>query len=481
MKVSAADTVGMLDLAGTKAFRRLLPLALLCYVLSFVDSTNVAIAKLTMKEDLPWFSDAVYGDGCAAFFLGYLALAHPGARLVERLSARKLIAASMVVGGVLTSAMAFIRAPMHFYALRTVLGITQGVFASSMCVYLLHWLPKRESARATPWVLIAMPLSQILSAKMSNAMLDIHLFGLSDLPHRLGLEQWIHVLGVKGWIQIFSQKIYAYLIGLRGWQWMFIGWGLPTIILGLLMPRGLPDRPYVTWWLSIAERAALELEYERNQAEVGAKRNGAARRALGHRKLVLLGLVYFAAVAASYGIVFFLPSILRDSYELSRDTVTWLLMLPPSGAIVTLLLARSHSDPERDRRPRMALALFFGAAVLFAVPRTEDSLVLTMACFVGAAASVALVQPSLWALRPLLVSEATSGGIALIYGMGSLGGAFGLSMMGHMKIATGSYSRGLTLLATVMSLAAVVVFLLGLGKERQSRPNPTRHAPPSAV
>jgi nitrate/nitrite transporter NarK len=129
----------------------------------------------------------------------------------------------------------------------------------------------------------------------------------------------------------------------------------------------------------------------------------------------------------------------------------------------------------------MALALFFGAAVLFAVPRMQGGLVLTMACFVGAAASVALVQPSLWALRPLLVSEATSGGIALIYGMGSLGGAFGLSMMGHMKIATGSYSRGLTLLATVMSLAAVVVFLLGLGKERQSRPNPTRHAPPSAV
>ena len=63
------------DRARSKAFWHLLPLCFFCYVLSYVDRTNISIAKLTMKVDLPWFTNEVFGDGSGWFFHGYVVLA----------------------------------------------------------------------------------------------------------------------------------------------------------------------------------------------------------------------------------------------------------------------------------------------------------------------------------------------------------------------------------------------------------------------
>ena len=47
-----------LDRARTKAYRRLLPILFLCYVVAYVDRNNVSIAFTTMKADLnrPWLA-----------------------------------------------------------------------------------------------------------------------------------------------------------------------------------------------------------------------------------------------------------------------------------------------------------------------------------------------------------------------------------------------------------------------------------------
>ena len=85
-----------LDRARRKAFLHLIPICFVCYVLSYVDRTNVSLAKLTMKADLPWLTDKVFGDGAGLFFPGYVLLGVPGALLVEKWSARRLVTLSMV-------------------------------------------------------------------------------------------------------------------------------------------------------------------------------------------------------------------------------------------------------------------------------------------------------------------------------------------------------------------------------------------------
>src|SRR3954471_20012727 len=97
-----------LDRARRKAYVRLLPILFLCYVIAYVDRSNVAIAKLTMTKDLPGFDNAVIGFGAGIFFWGYFLLEIPGSLLVEKWSARKWICRIMLTWGVMAALTGFV-------------------------------------------------------------------------------------------------------------------------------------------------------------------------------------------------------------------------------------------------------------------------------------------------------------------------------------------------------------------------------------
>jgi MFS transporter, ACS family, tartrate transporter len=429
MSSSFPTAPSALDRARRKAFWHLLPLCFCCYVLSYVDRTNISIAKLTMKADLPWFTNAVFGDGSGWFFPGYVVLAIPGALIVERWSARKLITGSMFAWGAVAAAIAFVATPVQFYVLRFLLGVAEAGFFPGMLVYLTHWFPSRDRARATATLIIATPFSQIVSPKISGAMLKVS------------------------------------FLGLKGWQWMFIYWGAPAVILGCLIFFLLPDRPREARWLTPEERDALETELDRDRILRSGQKKMGVLAALGHPKVLLLALAYFLAVSANYGLEFFLPTILKDWYKLPLDTITWLLMLPPVAALTGQLFAGWHSDLKKERRLHTVVPLLIGATMLLLASRSQGQLALTVAFFVIAAAGIKSYQPSFWALPPLLLSEAAAAGsIGFINAIGNLGGAFGSSMMGRVQAATGSFTGGLTVLSAAMGLSAVIIFSLGLGR-----------------
>src|SRR3954467_2357928 len=81
---------------------RLLPFLFLLYVANYLDRTNIAYAKLGMQGDLG-LTDSVFGRASGIFFIGYFALQIPGALLVERWSARKLLAVTLIVWGAVTA------------------------------------------------------------------------------------------------------------------------------------------------------------------------------------------------------------------------------------------------------------------------------------------------------------------------------------------------------------------------------------------
>jgi ACS family tartrate transporter-like MFS transporter len=422
-----------LDRARSKAFWHLLPLCFFCYVLSYVDRTNISIAKLTMKGDLSWFTAQVFGDGAGLFFPGYVVLAIPGALIVEKWGARKLITASMVFWGVAASAMAFIGSPVQFFTLRFLLGVAEAGFFPGMIVFLTHWFPSRDRARATATLIIATPFSQIISPKLSGALLHVN------------------------------------ALGLHGWQWMFIAWGVPAVVLGVIILLFLPNRPRDARWLTPEERDALEAELSRERLARAGQKKMKLLEALMHPKVLLLALAYFLAVSANYGLELFLPTILKDWYKLTNDTITWLIMLPPIAALTAQLFAGWHSDLRKERRLHTVVPLLVGAAMLLLASRSQGTLALTMGCFVLAAAGIKAYQPSFWALPPLLLSEAAAAAsIGFINAIGNLGGAFGSSMMGRVRTATGSFGGGLAVLSTAMLMSALVIFFLGLGKRSEA-------------
>src|SRR5262245_33599589 len=437
-----------LDRARRKAYGRLLPLLFVCYVIAYVDRANVAIAKLTMTRDLPNFDNAVIGLGAGLFFIGYFLLEIPGTLLVEKWSARKWICRIMVTWGIMATLTAFVTTPFQFYVVRFLLGLAEAGFFPGVIVYLTHWFPSRDRARALACFLIATPTAQILSPKISNALLTI------------GTDETINGVLIHR----------PELFGLEGWQCVYIFWGLPAVLLGILVFFLLKDWPRDATWLTAEESDALHQELEREKNFQRARRM-TVLEALRHPKVLLLALAYFCIVTGSYGVEFFLPSILQQWYQLKLDTITWLLVLPPLLGLAGQLLVGWNSDRTKERRFHVVVPIAIGASALALAPLTQGHLLLTIGCFMLAFAGFKSYMPAFWSLPNLFVTEAAAAGsIGLINSIGNLGGFLGPSLLGRVQTLTGSFVGGLYTLCIFMTLSATIIFFLRF--ERRPAANP---------
>ena len=435
-----------LDRARRKGYWRLLPILFVCYLIAYVDRTNIAIAKLTMTKDLPGFDSAVIGQGMGFFFWGYFLLEIPCAVLVEKWSARRLICRIMITWGIVAALTAAAKTPRQFYVARFCLGLAEAGFFPGGVVYLTHWFPGRDRTRALSWFLIAVPVAQIINPRISNALLKI------------GSDESVHGVIIH----------HAKALGLAGWQWVFIFWGLPAIFLGLLVYFALPDHPREAKWLSAEERLALERELENEKSRRGVARRMALSEAFGHPKVLFLTAAYFFSTTASYGVDLWLPSILEKWYSLKIEEITWLVILPPCLALASQLFVGWNADRIRERRFHAVGPILIAMFALGMTPLARGRLAVTMICFMLVSAGVKAYLPAFWSLPSLFLTEAAAAGsIGFINSIGNLGGYFGPALLGTVEKHTGSFDGGIYYLCFSMSVCAVIITLLGVGR-RQS-------------
>ena len=473
-----------LDSARRKAYMRLLPLLFVSYMIAYVDRQNVAVAKLTMAKDLPGFDNAAIALGAGIFFLGYFLLEVPGTLIVERWSARKWISRIMITWGIMAGLTGFVQYDIpvlsqlagvlatvisgvcsllaqipiswlsewannivamadgpnrasifQFVAVRFLLGLAEAGFFPGVVVYLTHWFPVRDRARALATFLVATPMAQIISPKISNWLLAIGT--TPDNPP---------------------------VLGMMGWQWVYVFWGIPAVILGFFVFFYLVDKPRQAKWLTPEESEALESELERERADTRKGKRMTVLQALRHPKVLLLAFAYFCTVTGSYGIEFFMPSILKDWYDMDMNKLTWLIMLPPAVAMAGQLFTGWSSDRHKERRWHSVLPIVIGSAALGLMPLTQGSLVMTMVCMMVAFAGFKSYLPSFWTLPNLFLTEAAAAGsIGLINSIGNLGGYLGPTVLGTVEKITGSFVGGLYYLSASMMVAAVIIFSFGLG------------------
>ena len=440
-----------LDRARTKAYRRLLPLLFLCYVIAYVDRNNVGLAKLKMIDDLPGFNDAVIGFGAGfCFFTGYLLLEIPGTLLVEKWSARKWICRIMVTWGIVASLTALVKVPWHFYVMRFGLGLAEAGFFPGVIVYLTHWFPGRDRARALSMFMIATPVAQFVSPWLSYYLLRI------GTVERIGGVDVLHPL----------------VLGMKGWQWMYIGWGLPAVILGLVVLALLTDRPGQARWLDQDERDALEGELARELAARKAAGHMRLRDALADPKVLLLTAAYFFVVTGNYGVEIFLPSILKSWYQPSDRLLTYVLMIPPIGSLVGQLFVGWNSDRTKERRFHTAVPIYLGGTALALTLFRGQPLWSMILLFTVAALGLKAYLPAFWTLPSLFLTEtAAAGSIGLINSFGNLGGALGPTLLGAIKQRTGSFLPGIVFLSASITVSATIIVLLGLGRAAAKPPS----------
>jgi MFS transporter, ACS family, tartrate transporter len=201
-----------------QASLRLLPFLFLLYILCYLDRSNVSIAALQMNKELK-FSSATFGFGAGIFFLGYALFEVPSNLILARVGARRWLARIAITWGLLACAMIFVRTRAQFYTVRFLLGVAEAGFFPGVLYYVSQWFPMTYRARAISAIVIGIPLSGALGGPLGGA-----LFGLSGVGH------------------------------LSGWQWLFLIEGLPPVLLGIVAPGYLTERPEDARWLSGEQR-----------------------------------------------------------------------------------------------------------------------------------------------------------------------------------------------------------------------------------
>lgn len=414
---SAASAVDKITL-------RLIPFLFLLYLLNFLDRVNVGFAALSMNRDLG-FGPAVYGFGAGIFFIGYCLFEVPSNLVLYRTGARIWIARIMVSWGIVASLMMLVKSPLSFYAFRFLLGVAEAGFFPGIIYYLTAWYPARERARAYAWFLAAIPICGVLGGPISGAL-----------------------LGLDG------------ALGLTGWQWLFILEGIPSILVGLLVLRLLPDRPADARWLTAQERDALERELAAEREAPHESHAASLRAALGKPIVWWLGLVYFSLIVAVYGFALWLPQLIKAAGEFTNFEVGLLTAVPYAVAAVGMVLIGRHSDRTGERHFHLALPALVGSVGFLAVSTAEGTGWLIAALCLAALGVLGWLGP-FWALpTAFLKGEAAAGGVALINSMGAFGGFVGPYLLGKLKESSGSFVPGLTLLAGSMLIGVAVTLLL---------------------
>jgi D-galactonate transporter len=416
-----------------KVSSRLVPFLIICYFVAYLDRVNVGFAALTMNQDLG-LSQTAFGFGAGIFFIAYFIFEVPSNLLLERFGARKWIARIMLSWGILSGAMAFtpniasatgLGNEYTFYLLRVLLGVAEAGFFPGIIYYLTLWFPSEYRARIVGYFMAAIPLSTVIGAPISGALLYL-----------------------QGGL------------GLAGWQWLFVIEALPAIILAVVVFFYLTDRPADAAWLASDERNWLTelLDRERRQRE--AVRSYTVAEVLVNPRVIGLSLVYFGAVATNYGLSFFLPQIVK-AFGLNTFLTTLVSAAPYVVGVIGMVWWGRRSDRVIERRFHTAVPLFV-AAVGIAVSTALDDPILKMISLCVAGFGIFACLPVFWTLPTAFLSgAAAAAGIAVINSIGNLAGFAGPFAMGWIKDHTGSYAGGLLLLAALGIIAMATVLMLG--------------------
>jgi ACS family tartrate transporter-like MFS transporter len=365
---------------------------------------------------------------------------------------------------------AAVKTPFQFYSVRFLLGLAEAGFFPGVIVYLTHWFPVRDRAKALSYFLIATPFAQMVNPIVSKWIL---LIGSYEINRTVVVpsDPNAAVTAATTWVKPGTQQViegapifHPEILGLEGWQWVYIFWAIPAVLLGVAILWLLTDKPHQAKWLTLEERDALSEELAREKMSHSRGKRMTVLEALRHPKVLLLTLAYFCTVTASYGIEFFMPKIMNEWYNLSIDSLVWLIILPPIAALVSQLGCAWSSDHFKERRYHAIVPLLIGSAALGALPFTQGSLWFTILCFMIAFAGFKGYMPAFWSLPNLfLVEAAAAGSIGLINSFGNLGGFVGPKVMGKVHHLTGSYDGSLWFLCGSMFVTAVIIFSLGLG------------------
>jgi len=435
------EHVDLNKLTRKRDLRIILPVFLVS-IIACIDRVNVAYAKLTMTQDLPWITPEVFGAGAGIFFVGYLIFEIPGSLVAAKFSATKWIARIMFTWGLVCVGMAFMTTQFHFYLCRFLLGASEAsLYPVIYSILFPRWFTAAERSRATSLMLTSLLLSNIIGAPLAGVLLETSFFGL------------------------------------HGWQELFILEAVPALAFAVFFFFFVKDRPAQVSWLSDAEKKYLAENYEEEQSRMQGKKKYTVLRAFREPKVWRLCLIYFLWVVGFWGFYFWMPTVLKELSGLSTSLLGGAIAIPMTAALVVQVIMGHTSTRTGDKVWHVAGALFVGAIGLSLSPLASN---LGVALFLVCLSAIGIhAAMGIWWTIPttFLSGPAAAASVALINSCGNIGGWVGPNMMAWVKTATGSFAMGYYIMGAFMMLSGLLVLTIKYRSDGKVREDVAPAAP----
>jgi ACS family tartrate transporter-like MFS transporter len=375
-----------------------------------------------MNRDLG-LSAYVYGLAAGAFFWGYCLLEVPSNIILQKVGARLWIARIMISWGLLSAATALVTGPTSFFIVRVLIGVAEAGLFPGLLLYFHRWFPQQHRGRVVGWFLTGLPLATAIGAPISTAFLQMD--------------------GV--W-------------GLHGWQWMFVGEGIPTALIGITVLFYLTERPSEAVWLEPEERSWLDEALRRETHAIELVRSHSILSAMINPRVLILTVIFGGIGMAGVGTVLFLPQILKSIGVSNTEAGLLTAVLYVFGTIA-IVVCGHLSDKVTDRYWTLVVTCGLATIGMILAAMLHDSL-WVLAAFAVATIGFYGMKSPFWPLpSTFLTGSALAAGLALINSLGNFAGYLGPIAVGYAKDATGSFQAGLYVLAG----AAFISTLTALG------------------
>jgi ACS family tartrate transporter-like MFS transporter len=324
--------------------------------------------------------------------------------------------------------------PTSLYAMRSLLGLAEAGFYPGLMLYLIHWFPDEYRGTAVTVFMIGNPLAVVIGAPISTA-----------------------ILGFKG------------VLGLAGWQWLFVLEGVPAVLLGVVTYVWLTERPTEAKWLSSEERSWLVTRLA--QEEARHDRPDLARMSDAFRTsgTWLLGLVKFSVLFGFFGLTLWLPQILEGMTHASTMEIGFLSAIPSVFATIGSIVIGRHSDRTGERRLHIVIPLVIGATAFCAAAAIRNPLLAIIAITI-ANTGLWVGNTVFWTLPASLLAgtQAAATGIALVNSIGNLGGFFGPYLTGWVRSMSHGFAGAMLGYSVFLIIASVLVMSLDLSQSRKA-------------
>ncbi|KAJ1548408.1 hypothetical protein HK405_003322 [Cladochytrium tenue] len=305
-----------------KLDRYIMPFICVSYLMNVLDRVNLGnaatlnnnVSGASMNASLG-LTGIQYNIAVSLFFLPYSLLEFPSNLFLKYFTPSLWIGRIMISWGIVATCTAFVTNFGGLLACRLILGCMEAGFFPGVLMYLCFWY--KPSERATRMSIFA------ASVALAGATSGLIATGISYMNSAAGL---------------------------KGWQWLFIIEGIPSVLVGIVILLFMPNYPETAKFLTPEEKA-FAIERIGPYAPKGTDKHfdsKQAKKAFGDPWFWVYAIHYFFVTASINAFGYFAPKIVVGLGF--SGAIAQAMTIPPNAFAFLLIIGNSvHSDYTHER------------------------------------------------------------------------------------------------------------------------------------